>query len=108
MKAIMLSVMFPGNPGLIARKDMTDLKDTSLTTFFDICPPELILDHHKGDRKILIRTTGKPSEILYRGLGDASDVEKSKGVDLGWGWIDEPSEIELDTYMMLRSQLNWV
>jgi PBSX family phage terminase large subunit len=107
MKAVLLSIMFPGNRGLIGRKDMTDLKDTSLTTFFDICPPELILDHHKGDRKIVIRTSDKPSEILYRGLGDQSDVEKAKGIDLGWSWIDEPSEIEEETYKMLRSQLNW-
>jgi Phage terminase large subunit len=108
MKSVLLSIMFPGNRGLIGRKDMTDLKDTALTTFFDICPPELILDHHKGDRKIVIRTNDKPSEILYRGLGDQADVEKSKGIDLGWAWIDEPSEIEEDTYKMLRSQLNWV
>jgi phage terminase large subunit len=107
MKSVLLSIMFP-NRGLIGRKDMTDLKDTSLTTFFDICPPELILDHHRGDRKIVIRTSEMPSEILYRGLGDQGDVEKSKGIDLGWAWIDEPSEIEPDTYLMLRSQLNWL
>jgi PBSX family phage terminase large subunit len=108
LKAVLLSVMFPGNRGLIARRDKTDLKDTSLNTFFEVCPPELILDHNKNDRLILVRTTEKPSTILYRGLGDSSDVEKSKGLDLGWFWVDEPSEIEEDSYLMLRSQLNWV
>lgn len=109
LKSTMLSELFPGNRGLIARKDMTDLRDTALNTFLaKVCPPELVLSHNKGERKLVIRTSGAPSEILYRGLGDQSDVEKSKGVDLGWFWIDEPSEIEEETYKMLRSQLNWV
>lgn len=110
IKAYLLSVLFPGNRGMIGRKDMTDLKDTALNTFFKVVPPEMILDHNKGDRLITVRSSDPdvPSTIVYRGLGDVADIEKSKGVDLGWLWVDEPSEVLKETYEMLESQLCWV
>ena len=107
MKSILLSCLFPGNRGLIARQSGTDLRDSTLVTFFQICSPDLILDHKRGDRVILIRTKGKPSEILYRGLGEEGEEEKVKGMDLGWYWVDEPSETPKRTWMMLHAQLNW-
>ena len=107
MKSILLSCLFPGNRGLIARQSGTDLRDSTLVTFFQICSPDLILDHRRGDRTIIIRTAGKPSEILYRGLGEEGEEEKVKGMDLGWYWIDEPSETPERTWMMLHAQLNW-
>lgn len=108
MKAILLSTDFPGNRGLIGRQSSTDLRDSTLTTFAQIVNPEMILDHLRGERKFLIRTSGKPSEILYRGLGEEGEEEKVKGMDLGWYWIDEPSEVPRPTWMMLHAQLNWV
>jgi hypothetical protein len=108
MKAVLLSVLFPGNRGIIARQSGTDLRDSTLVTFLQICAPEVILDHRRGDRTFLIRTSGKPSEILYRGLGEEGEEEKIKGMDMGWYWIDEPSECPKNTWMMLHSQLNWV
>jgi hypothetical protein len=107
-KIVLLSVLFPGNRGILARADMTDLKDTTLTTFWQVCPQEIMKKHHMGDRTIFIDTgTKHDSTIIYRGLGDANDVEKSKGIDLGWGALDEPSEIAFEAYLMLRAQLNW-
>lgn len=107
-KMVLLSVLFPGNRILLARADMTDLKDTTLKTFWQVCPPELIAKHHMGDREIFIKTgTKHMSTIIYRGLGDIHDVEKSKGIDLGALAVDEPSEVAFEAWMMLRSQLNW-
>lgn len=103
-KATLLSEMFPGNRGLIYRQNLTDLKDSTLTTFFQVCPPELIRQHHQGDRKIIFKNG---STILYRGVGDERDLEKVKGMGLGWMWGDEPSEIEEPTYLMLLGQFDW-
>jgi PBSX family phage terminase large subunit len=108
MKIALLSLQFPGNRGLLARKDFTDLRDSTLTTFFQVLPSELILDWNKSERLIQIKTGAQPSQVLYRGLGDVHEVEKSKGIDLGWLAIDEPSEIDEATYLMLRAQLTWV
>lgn len=103
-KGTLLSELFPGNRGLIYRQNLTDLKDSTLVTFLNVCPPELIRQHHLGDRCIYFKNG---SSIIYRGVGDKKELEKVKGIDLGWMWGDEPSEIEEDTYLMLLAQLNW-
>lgn len=106
-KAAMVSMTFPGNRGYILRQNLTDLRESTLETFFKIVPADLILDHHQTHRKILIKTSGVPSTIIYSGLSDESDEESSKGKEAGWLWIDEPSEIKLKTYLMYLSQLCW-
>jgi hypothetical protein len=107
MKAIMLSVLYPGNRGGMFRQDLTDLRDSLLVTFFQICPPELILDHHQTHKQIMLDTGAQPSVILYGGLGDAHDVESAKGKEFGWYAIDEPSEVDRDAVRMLNAQLCW-
>lgn len=107
MKGILLSVMYPGNRGAFFRQDLTDLRDSLLVTFFQVCPSELILDHHQTYKQILIDTGSKPSVILYGGLGDIHDVESAKGKEFGWFAIDEPSEIDPEAYRMLLAQLCW-
>lgn len=103
-KIVMLSQLFPGNRGLLYRQNLTDLKDSTLVTFEGVCPPGLIRQHHKGDRKFIFNNG---SHFIYRGVGDKDELEKVKGIDLGWMAGDEPSEIEEDTYLMLLAQLNW-
>lgn len=107
IKAVLLSVLFPGNKGYILRQDLTDLKESTLETFLRICPKELILDHNHTERRILIKTAGVPSKIIYSGLSDQTEEESSKGKEAGWIWIDEPSEIKVGTYLMYLSQLCW-
>lgn len=107
MKAIMLSVLYPGNRGGLFRQDLTDLRDSLLVTFFQVCPSELILEHHQTHKQITIDTGAKPSVILYGGLGDAHDVESAKGKEFGWFAIDEPTEVDPEAYRMLLAQLCW-
>ena len=107
MKGIMLSVLYPGNRGGLFRQDLTDLRDSLLVTFFQICPPELILNHHQTFKQITVDTGSTPSVILYGGLGDASDIESAKGKEFGWYGIDEPSEVDPEAVRMLRAQLCW-
>lgn len=117
-KAIALSVMYPGNRGLIARQAFTDLRDSTLVSLFTLCPPELIHEHNRSSHRILLRTTkaGVYSEIIYRGLGEDSDSglssqkakEKSKGIECGWVWVDEPSEVSFESYRMMLAQLCWI
>ena len=107
MKAIMLSIGYPGNRGGLFRQDLTDLRDSLLVTFFQICPHGLILNHHQTHKIITINTGATPSHILYGGLGDAHDVESVKGKEFGWFGIDEPSEVDPEAYRMLLAQLCW-
>jgi PBSX family phage terminase large subunit len=116
-KAIYLSFLFPGNRGLIARQAFTDLRDSTLVTFFSLCPPELIRDHNRSEHRITIhsRDPKHPSSIIYRGLGEDAEggvsaqkaKEKAKAIETGWFWVDEPSEVAFDAYKMMLSQLCW-
>lgn len=103
-KIIALSMAFPGNRGLLIRQTLADLKDSTLVTFFQVCPPGLIASHHLTDR--IIRFVNG-SWFSYRGVGDPDDLEKVKGVEVGWLAVDEPSEIDESIYLMILAQLNW-
>lgn len=109
VKSIALSAMIPGNRGLIGRLHWPELRDSTLETFKRVCPAELIQDWRAQDKIHIIRTKDPlyPSVILWRALGDPTDFEKAKGVDLGWMWLDEPTEVPEETYHMLRAQLCW-
>src|SRR6185312_9818049 len=109
-KAAMLSHWYPGNRGMLMRQSFTDCRDSVIETFFKICPDDLILDHNKGEHKILIKTDGPPSTILYHGAGDVvarKAAEKRKGFILGWFGIDEATEVAQAVYDMINAQLTW-
>lgn len=122
-KMTMLGIMFPGNRGLLCRLNFTDLQDTTLTEFFNVCPSEFILNHHKGDRTVVLRSVDDRSTIrttttkdgyspyasrqIYRGTGDPEEFEKVKGISLGHLELDEPSEIPFEQFLMLNAQLDW-
>lgn len=109
VKSSLLSYYFPGNRGLMARQNWPDLRDSTLTTLKKYCG-QFIKDERVGDKILIMHSVDPmyPSTILYRGLGDEQDFEKTKGIDLGWLWIDEPSEVKEKAYLMLRAQLNWI
>jgi PBSX family phage terminase large subunit len=109
-KLILLSVNFPGNRLGLFRQDLPDLRESTLVTFFQMCPPALILNHHQTFRILTLRSRleGVPSTIHYGGLGDLNNLESAKGKEYGEIAIDEPSEIDEATYLMLRAQLCWV
>lgn len=113
-KGIYLSFLIPGNRGFILRNAFTDLRESTLTTFFQLCPPELIIDHNKTEHHILLKSVDpdKPSMIVYAGMGEQSEFspkakEKAKSKESGWFWIDEPSEVNFDAFRMMLAQLCW-
>src|SRR5262245_5979687 len=104
MHTVLLSLGFPGNRGLLARKNMTDLIDSTLFEFEQIVPKE-IYEHRRHDRMI---TFPNGSSFIYRGLGEESEFEKAKSVTIGWLALDEPSEIPEAAFAQLNAQLTHV
>ncbi len=97
----LLCLRYPGNRGLLARKNMTDLLDSTLDEFFRTVPSELY-EHKRGERKIVFHNG---SECLYRGLGEEGEFEKAKSVTVGFLAFDEPSEIPFGAFSQLNAQL---
>ena len=83
-KGLKLSLDYPGNFGLIARKVRATLAQTTLKTFMErACPVELIADYNKSERLV---TLLNGSQILFGGLDDPL---KLGSLELGWAGIDE-------------------
>jgi hypothetical protein len=108
IKLFLLAINFPGNRLGLFRQDLTDLRESTLVSWEKVVPKDFILRHHKTERYYLIRTMGEPSYVHYSGLGGTDDdSESAKGKEYGAFAIDEPSEVDPETYRMLRAQLCW-
>ena len=105
-EGIQLSLDIPGNRGVIVRKNLTVLRRTTLVTFFQTCPPDLIANFNKSDRLI---TLINGSEILFIDADESKDplFEKLKSLEVGWFAIDEASEVSRNAFSVLGSRLRW-
>ena len=74
---IQLMLEYPGNRGVLCRYHLSDLKNTTLVSFFKMVPEGLLNDasHNKSERII---TFPNGSQILYMGLSEEQDISKFK------------------------------
>lgn len=99
-EALKKSILYPGNCGLIGRKDFTDVRDTTLKTFLEICPSDLIKSYNKTEHHIVL-VNG--SEIYFRELKPESSLGS---MSLGWFYIDEAEEVEETIFERLKGRLS--
>lgn len=110
-ESLRLSLGYPGNKVFMCRHESTSFKNTTLSTLLkligeieDLTKKKIIVNHHRTDRRI---TLINGSTIIYGALGDASDVERIKSLEIGAFAIDEASETTEGNYQMLKSRLRW-
>ena len=108
-KALMLSMMYPGNRGLLCRKQLMAVKATTLVTLLEgdgsmppVIPPEYIARHNRVER---IVTLQNGSEIMYGGVGRAEDVNWIKSLNLGWVGVDQLEELSFADWILLLGRL---
>lgn len=94
------SILYPNNLGLIGRKDYADLRDTTIKTFFDVCPDRLIKKYNKTEH---IVTLVNGSEIIFREMKDRSGLGS---LELGWFAIDEGEEVQREIFTYLQGRLS--
>jgi phage terminase large subunit len=102
-----LSWQFPGNRGVIVRKNMTTLKRTVLRTFFRVIPSDLIEDYNKQEMKVNLING---SEILFMEADVSKDplFDKFKSLEIGWFHMEEASEIDRAAFQILATRLRWI
>jgi PBSX family phage terminase large subunit len=100
VEALKKSIVFPGNCGVIGRKDFTDLRDTTLKTFLEVCPADFIQSYNKTEHHIKF-VNG--SEVYFRELKDGTGLGS---LNLGWFYIDESEEIEEGIFERLKGRLS--
>lgn len=96
------ALMHPGDY-LISRQFSPELADTTLRTFKDICPKELLHEERIADRIVKIKSQGgKLSTILFRQL---EEPDKLRSLNLSGFYIDESSQVSEAAFLLLQSRL---
>lgn len=95
---------FPGNRGLICRKDYTTLRDSTMQTFFDLIPKNspMVVKWNETTHDLWLRTEGKPSHIMFRG---SDEYLKFGSYELGWFFLDQAEQIPENVFKMLQGRL---
>lgn len=109
----MMSLSYPGNVGLVVRKDLVDLKATTMEEFRRFCG-----QYHQGlpikwNMSSPIRCdlfTGRHDhrgDPIYSRIwwSDTKDPESWRSGNLGWCMIDEATEVSHDFVQMIRAAL---
>lgn len=97
-----LSLEYPGNVGLVARKTMPELKKTTLRTFFNFLPEPLIKSWNKTEGELILQTSGADSMIYF---GPLDNLDRYKSLELGWFAVDEGNEMTEDMWLTLCGRL---
>jgi len=98
-KGMFLSLLYPGNVGVIIRKTFTSLRITTMQTWErDVCPPEYGIMNKQNHEYTF--TNG--SKVYFIGL---DDPQKIGSLEVGWIFIDEAIELDEEDYTMLLGRL---
>jgi len=102
LTTLALACMYPGDY-LVCRQFLPELKLTTLKTFLQLCPKDLIVEHRVADGIVRIRSTGgKTSDVIFRGL---DEPDKHRSLNLNAVYIDESSQVSSEAFLLLQSRL---
>lgn len=96
------AVLHPGDY-LVCRQYYPELKITTLKTFLEICPKELIAEYRVADGIVKIKSAGgKISNVIFRQL---EEPDKLRSLNLSGFYIDESSQVSEHAFMLLQGRL---
>lgn len=99
VEALIASLKYPNNFGLIGTQTYPQLEDTTMKTFFEVTPYWLIKNYEKQRKKV---TLVNGSQIIFRSFDKES---KLRSLTLGFYAIDEASTVQEDIFKMLVSRI---
>ena len=108
--AIVISEMYPGARGVIGRKELKNLKRTTMVTLFG----ELARmgyktgkDYNYNDQTSALKFTNG-SEIIFMDMSHSpQDPEYTRfgGLEITWAWIDESNEVPEKAKSILKTRV---
>lgn len=104
-KILRLCDAFPGYRVVIARRRWVHLKETTMSTFFKVCPPILYDRGRRSDTdKTLDLNNG--SRIMWMHLEDDAEVANViPGLEINAFFIDQAEEVQEEIYDKLSGRL---
>jgi len=113
-KGLMLNLMYPGNKGLICRKEARSLQGSTIKTLLEkVLPEEWVINYNVQKGEITHHSTNQeiPSTITFCGLDKRADQTyptKIGSTEYGWIFIDEGTELEEGDWHMLSTRLRYL
>ncbi len=104
LKALWLSECFPGNRGVIARKVHEELRLTTMSTFYKICPPQAYSEGRRADSEKYLRLNNG-SEVLFLHMDNPETENVIRGIEINWFFCDQAEEMEEEIFDLLMSRL---
>lgn len=105
LKVLWLMDQFPGNRGVIARKEFETLKRTTMATFFKICPPAAYMNGGKRSDSEKILRINNGSELLWMHLDDPETENVIRGLEINFFFIDQAEEVEEEIFDTMEARL---
>ncbi len=91
-----------GGDYLISRHFMPELRRTTMKTFLDLCPKELILEVRVADAEVHLRSSNGKSVIYFIGLDEPGKIDS---MNLSGFAIDEASQTTEEAFLKLQGRL---
>lgn len=101
LKALTLLTTFPNYRVAFAREVYKDLKDTTMATFFKICPQEMIESHNFQEGKTVFKNQ---SLIFWKHLDDVNE-QSLRGLEINTVIIDQAEEIKESIYDIMDARV---
>ncbi|MEC5395761.1 phage terminase large subunit [Bergeyella sp. RCAD1439] len=106
-EAIKQAMKYNGNRLVIARKELSVLKKTTLITFLSICPKEIIRSFNQTSLEVTF-INGSTLTFIDANISKDPMLQKIKGLEIGWFGIDEANEVSMEVYSLLKTRLRWI
>lgn len=101
IKATLFLTTFPNYRIAICRLKLTDLKKTTMQTFFKVMPKEMIASHDETNGVTKLHN----GSIVYWLHLDAANEDSLRGLEINAAIIDQPEEIDEAVYLILDSRI---
>ena len=101
LKSMNLLNLFTNYRMFIGRQKYTDLKKSTMQTFFKLIPSELIVSHNEQDGFTLLSN----SSLIYWMHLDNVDANTARGLEVNSGLIDQAEETEEKVHDVLDARI---
>lgn len=86
VEAIMADINYPGHLQVIVAPTYKMLQDSTIRTFFEYCPRELIEKYNRTDHHL---TLVNSTEVLFRSGDNYDQIDRLRNINVGSFWLDE-------------------
>lgn len=100
--AIITQAVLYGGDYLVSRHFMPELRRTTMKTFLELCPKELIIEVRVADAEVHLRSKAGKAVVYFIGLDEPGKIDS---MNLSGFAIDEASQTTEEAFLKLQGRL---